>query len=134
MRSRIIAYRTDAARSAPGVAAVIAGERHDRALRQPGGRRQGADRMLADRGRPGALCRRASGRRRRRRPLLAEDALDLIEVDYEPLPAVVDPWRRSTRRSRLLHDGLGGNLASERSFRYGDPEARLRRSARTRRR
>ena len=53
---------------------------------------------------------------------LAEDALDLIEVDYEPLPAVVDPlgrWRR-TRRSCTTRSA--GNLASDRSFRYGDPE------------
>ena len=36
---------------------------------------------------------------------LAEDALELIEVDYEPLQAVVDPVAALTS-SVLLHDGL----------------------------
>lgn len=41
---------------------------------------------------------------------LAEDALDLIEVRYEPLSAVMDPG------ASVLHDGLPGNLASGRRF------------------
>jgi 2-furoyl-CoA dehydrogenase large subunit len=53
---------------------------------------------------------------------LAEDALELIEVDYEPLPAIVDPLAALDPKQLVLHDGLGSNVASERSFRYGDPE------------
>jgi 2-furoyl-CoA dehydrogenase large subunit len=53
---------------------------------------------------------------------LAEDALELIEVEYEPLPAVVDPLTALDPMQPALHDGLGSNIASERSFRYGDPE------------
>ena len=53
---------------------------------------------------------------------LAEDALDLIEVDYEPLPAVVHPRDALDPASVVLHEGLGSNIASDRSFRYGDPE------------
>jgi 2-furoyl-CoA dehydrogenase large subunit len=53
---------------------------------------------------------------------LAEDALELIEVDYEPLPANVDPRAALEPSTPLLHDGLGSNIASDRSFRYGDPE------------
>jgi 2-furoyl-CoA dehydrogenase large subunit len=53
---------------------------------------------------------------------LAEDALDLIEVEYRPLPAIVDPVRALADEAPVLHPSLGGNLASERSFRYGDPE------------
>ncbi|MGH6789651.1 MAG: xanthine dehydrogenase family protein molybdopterin-binding subunit, partial [Pseudolabrys sp.] len=53
---------------------------------------------------------------------LAEDALELIEVDYEPLAAVVDPLAALDPKQPILHDGLGSNIASERSFRYGDPE------------
>ena len=45
-----------------------------------------------------------------------------IAVDYRPLPAVVDP-RGALRRSPLLHPALGGNIVSDRRFRYGDPEA-----------
>ncbi len=56
---------------------------------------------------------------------LAEDALDLIEVDYAPLPAVVDPLAALDPSQPVLHEGLGGNLASERRFRYGDPERML---------
>jgi 2-furoyl-CoA dehydrogenase large subunit len=53
---------------------------------------------------------------------LAEDALDLIEVDYEPLAAIIDPRDALDPSIPPLHDGLSSNLASERSFRYGDPE------------
>ena len=60
---------------------------------------------------------------------LAEDALDLIEVDYEPLPAVVDPLAALNPAQPVLHEGLRGNLASERSFRYGDPERMLAQAA-----
>lgn len=53
---------------------------------------------------------------------LAEDALEFIEVDYDPLPAVVDPLDALDPKQPALHEGLGGNVASERAFRYGDPE------------
>jgi 2-furoyl-CoA dehydrogenase large subunit len=53
---------------------------------------------------------------------LAEDALELIDVDYEPLPAVADIRSALDAALPPLHDGLGGNIASDRSFRYGDPE------------
>src|SRR6516162_2917641 len=53
---------------------------------------------------------------------LAEDALDLIEVDYEPLPVVIDPVAALETDAPVLHEGLRSNLASDRSFRYGDPE------------
>lgn len=44
---------------------------------------------------------------------LAEDALDQIEVVYEPLPAVVDPAAALDKESPLVHPGLGSNLAAE---------------------
>src|SRR4051812_36927102 len=53
---------------------------------------------------------------------LAEDALELIEVDYQPLAAIVDPRAALDPALPVLHDGLGSNLANERSLRYGDPE------------
>ena len=53
---------------------------------------------------------------------LAEDALELIEVDYEPQPAIIDPLAALDPKQLPLHEGLGSNVASERSFRYGDPE------------
>ena len=54
---------------------------------------------------------------------LAEDALELVEVDYEALPAIVDPHAALDPSHPPLHEKLGSNVASDRSFRYGDPEA-----------
>ncbi|MBI0536486.1 xanthine dehydrogenase family protein molybdopterin-binding subunit [Roseomonas sp. KE2513] len=54
---------------------------------------------------------------------LAEDAMDLISVRYAPLPPVLDPRAALAPDAPVLHEGLRGNLASDRSFRYGDPEA-----------
>jgi 2-furoyl-CoA dehydrogenase large subunit len=53
---------------------------------------------------------------------LAEDAVDLIEARYEPLPAVIDPVRAMDPDVALLHDGFPNNIASDRSFKYGDPD------------
>ena len=53
----------------------------------------------------------------------AEDALDLIEVRYRPLPAVVDPLAAAAPGAVVLHPGAKGNVIGERSFRYGDPES-----------
>jgi 2-furoyl-CoA dehydrogenase large subunit len=52
----------------------------------------------------------------------AEDAVDLIDVQYRALPANVDPLQALSPDSPVLHDGFGGNVASDRTFRYGDPE------------
>ena len=62
---------------------------------------------------------------------LAEDALDLIEVSYETRPAVVDPLDALAEGAPLLHDGFPRNLASDRSFRYGDPEQAFAQADRT---
>ncbi len=53
---------------------------------------------------------------------LAEDAVELIEVEYRARPAVVDPLQALSPDAPVLHDGFAGNVASDRSFRYGDPE------------
>ncbi len=53
---------------------------------------------------------------------LAEDAIDLIEVNYSPLPAVMDPLQAMTDDAPLLHEGLDHNLVSDRSFTYGRPD------------
>lgn len=59
---------------------------------------------------------------------LAEDALELIEAEYEPLVAVVDTVEALTSRVPL-HDGLKSNIANERTFRYGDPDAAFAKAA-----
>jgi CO/xanthine dehydrogenase Mo-binding subunit len=53
---------------------------------------------------------------------LAEDALALIDVEYEPLTAVVDPERALEAGAPLVHDDLGSNCAYERTFDFGDVE------------
>src|SRR3954471_22149691 len=51
----------------------------------------------------------------------AEDAAELINVEYRPRAAVVDPLGTLAPGAPLLHDGFPGNLASDRHFSYGDP-------------
>ena len=52
----------------------------------------------------------------------AEDALDLIEVAYRPLPAVVDPLAATAAGAPILHPAVESNVIGERTFRYGDPD------------
>ncbi|HYZ00201.1 MAG TPA: xanthine dehydrogenase family protein molybdopterin-binding subunit [Candidatus Binatia bacterium] len=54
---------------------------------------------------------------------IAEDARDLIEVEYEPLPVVTDPERAIESGSPLVHDALGSNVMYERQFDFGDVDA-----------
>lgn len=53
----------------------------------------------------------------------AEDALEDVEVRYEPRDAVVDPRRAMAYGAPLLHPGVGSNVPSSREFSYGDPDA-----------
>ncbi len=53
----------------------------------------------------------------------AEDALELIEVDYEPLPAVVDLEEAAAGRPALVHEDIGTNVAAHSVQRVGDYEA-----------
>ncbi len=56
----------------------------------------------------------------------ARDALELIEVDYQPLPAVVDMEKATQQGSPLVHEELGTNLCYEASARAGDPDRAFR--------
>jgi CO/xanthine dehydrogenase Mo-binding subunit len=51
---------------------------------------------------------------------IAEDARDLIFVEYEPLVPIVDPIAAAEDTSNLVHDALGSNVAYERTFDFGD--------------
>jgi 2-furoyl-CoA dehydrogenase large subunit len=57
---------------------------------------------------------------------LAEDAADAVVVDYEPLPAVVDPERALDADAPVLHEAVGSNLAGHRRLVYGDPDGAFR--------
>jgi len=54
---------------------------------------------------------------------VARDALDLIEVDYEPLPAVSDPQKALEKNSPLTHPELGSNTAFTWTLANGDIDA-----------
>ncbi|HWO03224.1 MAG TPA: xanthine dehydrogenase family protein molybdopterin-binding subunit, partial [Methylomirabilota bacterium] len=56
----------------------------------------------------------------------AYDALDLIRVEYEPLPAVVDVEAALAPGAPILHEEIGGNVVAEWRQRVGDAEAALR--------
>ncbi len=62
---------------------------------------------------------------------IARDAPELIEVDYEPLPAVVDPERAMDDGAPIIHEDLGTNLCVTSSRSVGDPDAALCRSRRS---
>ncbi|MBI08124.1 MAG: carbon monoxide dehydrogenase [Rhodospirillaceae bacterium] len=53
---------------------------------------------------------------------VAEDALDRIIVDYDPLPAAVDPVTALDDDAGQVHEKVGSNLVHHRTFCYGDPE------------
>jgi 2-furoyl-CoA dehydrogenase large subunit len=54
---------------------------------------------------------------------LAEDALDLIKVDYTLLDPVTSIEQAASDDAPILHERVGTNVISDRHFRYGDPEA-----------
>jgi carbon-monoxide dehydrogenase large subunit len=53
----------------------------------------------------------------------ARDALALIEVDYEPLDAVVDPEQAITEGAAILHEQFGTNVAHRQSRVTGEVDS-----------
>ena len=53
---------------------------------------------------------------------VAEDALERIVVEYEPLPAVLDLEAAIAPDAPILHEAVGRNVVSDRTFSYGDPQ------------
>jgi 2-furoyl-CoA dehydrogenase large subunit len=51
---------------------------------------------------------------------IARDAAELVEVEYEPLPAVVDTVRAADPDVPLLHEQVGSNVVWHGVFDYGD--------------
>ncbi len=56
----------------------------------------------------------------------AYDALDLIAVDYEPLPGLAEPEAALAAGAPLLFSGIDGNRVLTRTVREGDAARRLR--------
>jgi 2-furoyl-CoA dehydrogenase large subunit len=120
--ARILSIDTKAARALPGVAAVLTGA-DIAALTRPlvAGVKAAIEcwpiavDVVRHVGEPVAVAVAASR-------YLAEDALDLVMIDYAPLAAVVDPVAALDLSAPAVHETMGGNLASERTFSYGEPD------------
>jgi aerobic carbon-monoxide dehydrogenase large subunit len=56
---------------------------------------------------------------------LAEDAAELVEIEYEPLPAVASFDAALAPGAPLVDDTLPSNLVSHQSFTTGDPARRF---------
>ena len=54
---------------------------------------------------------------------VAEDALDLVQVDLDPLPGVCDPEAALAAGAPLLHEASGSNVVVERTFSRGEVDA-----------
>jgi 2-furoyl-CoA dehydrogenase large subunit len=52
-------------------------------------------------------------------PYIAEDAAELVEVDYEPLDPVIDPEEAFEETERLVHPGNGSNVLYHGHFHWG---------------
>jgi aerobic carbon-monoxide dehydrogenase large subunit len=56
---------------------------------------------------------------------LAEDALEMIGIEFEPLPVVIDPLEAVKDDAPRLHEEAGGNVIVSREFKRGDVDAAL---------
>jgi carbon-monoxide dehydrogenase large subunit len=130
--ARVLAIRTDTARKAPGVLAVITAADLPPLSPTPymavlPGLKAWPYRALADgvvdaTGVPVAAVVAESA-------VQARDAGDLIEVEYEPLPAVADPELALADGAPLVHPELGTNLAFDVPMKGGDAEGAFARAA-----
>jgi 2-furoyl-CoA dehydrogenase large subunit len=62
---------------------------------------------------------------------IAEDAAELVEVSYEPLPAVLDPERAMANGSAPVHASHPSNVMYHRTFVWGDVDAHFAAAERT---
>ena len=60
-----------------------------------------------------------------RDPSVARDGVELITVDYEPLPPVLDPYEAVREEAPVIHEALGTNVAMRVRQRAGDVEAAI---------
>ena len=56
---------------------------------------------------------------------IAEDAAELVHVEYDPLPAVTGVEAAIQAESPVLHENVGSNVANHRIFSYGEWEQPL---------
>jgi carbon-monoxide dehydrogenase large subunit len=129
--ARIAAVRADAARALPGVAAVVTADDLGPVGRIPVrlGQRAGAGPTACLQpplatgvvryvGEPVAFVVAASR-------YLAEDAAELVEIDWEVLPIVADVRRAIDPAAPVLHPAAGGNVIERLTARAGNAESAL---------
>lgn len=120
--ARIVRIDTSAADRLPGVVAVITGADAGRETERPPGYPPGFTThcLAVDKvrfaGEPVAAVAAVSR-------YVAEDAVDLIEVEYELLPPVVDARSALEAGSPLLYEERGTNAIYQRHFKWGDVDA-----------
>src|SRR5262249_17907992 len=56
-------------------------------------------------------------------PHVAEDVRELIEVEYEPLPALVEPEQALAAGAPVINEDWGDNVAARYTFDVGDADA-----------
>ena len=122
--ARIVAIATEAAKKAPGVVAVVTGAElakvmtpwvgvltHLKGLKSAPQSPIAVERACWQ---GEAVCAVVARTR-----ALAEDAVELVDVTYEELPAVVDPETALDAGTPLIHASLGDNLCFERKLDVG---------------
>ncbi len=117
--AKIESIDTSEAEKLPGVVAVITGQEILNSSNPMGGFPEGTEArcMASDKasyvGEPVAAVA-AKDR------YIAEDALELIEVSYEPLTPVVDAHQAMDPESPLVIESLGSNIGMQRKFIWGE--------------
>src|SRR5262249_51191044 len=113
--ARIVRIDAARARRLPGVLAVLTG---DDVVQHPFG--YAKDQLALKRGTVRSIRAEAAGVAADA-PAVAEEALGLIEVEYEALPAVFGPGAALADGAPLVHEALGTNATSLRyQFGHGD--------------
>ena len=125
--ANIRSIETAAARNAPGVLTVMDGAEFNALCRAPlplAGVREYmqaesrwpmADGIARYEGEPVAVVAATN-------PYAARDALELLEVDYQPRPAVIDLEQALNDDAPLVHPDLGTNLCVGGARSVGDPD------------
>jgi carbon-monoxide dehydrogenase large subunit len=126
--ARIRGVQTSAAESLPGVVYVVTGREIEENINpipeaydtsEMGAKKLGWFSLCSDRAR---FVGEAVAAVVAEDPFTAREALDLIEVDYEELPAVVDPEEALKPDAPLVEPSWGDNLLVTRDFEVGDPD------------
>ena len=124
--AKVVSIDIEAAKNAPGVAAVLtAADINPRcepfvgvALHRPGHRSAPQSLLAADvafwQGQPVALVAADSRAE-------AEDAAELVAIEWEPLPAVGDQLQAIAPGAPVIHASLGDNVAFDFTIEKGEP-------------